>query len=147
MGIDASTQQRQQLLDFLALLVKWNATYNLTAVRDPDDMLAVHLLDALSIFPLIDRLADGPLLDVGSGAGLPGIPLAILRPAMTIHSVDAVAKKIGFQWQVKAASALANFHPQHARIETASFTPRPSVVVSRAFADIGTMLTLIDHLS
>ena len=135
------------MLDFLALLVKWNAVYNLTSVRQPDDMLVVHLLDSLAILPLVDAVAPQSILDVGSGAGLPSIPLAITRPGSQVHSVDAVAKKIGFQLQAKATLSLANFHPVHHRVETLRAPMHPSIIVSRAFSEIPVMLSSIDHLA
>ncbi len=146
LSVQATAFQQQQLLDFLALLQKWNGVYNLTSVRDPIDMLPVHLLDSLSIVPLIDRLGATTLLDVGSGAGLPAIPLAIVRPLVEVHSVDAVAKKVGFQLQAKTTLRLGNLHPLHARVELVALAQPPQIVVSRAFADICTMLGAIDHL-
>lgn len=147
LGIEASETQRQQLLDFLALLTKWNAVYNLTSVREPSDMLAVHVLDSLSILPLIDPVHGRCVLDVGSGAGLPAIPLAIIGPGLTLHSIDAVAKKIGFQLQVKTSLRLANLYPRHARIESATLDAVPHTIVSRAFADIASMLQAVEHLA
>jgi len=146
MRIDATDAQVQALLDYLALLAKWSAVYNLTSVRDPRDMLAVHLLDALSILPLVDRHAHETLLDVGSGAGLPAIPLAIMRD-WSIWSVDAVAKKISFQVQVKGSLGLQGLHPLHARIEAVNIDRPLSVIVSRAFSDIPKMLASIDRLA
>lgn len=146
MRIDATDAQVQALLDYLALLAKWNAVYNLTSVRDPRDMLAVHLLDALSILPLVDRHAHETLLDVGSGAGLPAIPLAIMRD-WSVWSVDAVAKKISFQIQVKGSLGLQSLHPLHARIEAVNIDRPLSVIVSRAFSDIAKMLASIDRLA
>lgn len=146
LGIDASDVQRRQLLDFLTLLAKWNGVYNLTSVRDPGDMLSVHLLDALSIVGLVDGLGGGSLLDVGSGAGIPAIPLAIMRPTLEVRSIDAVAKKIGFQMQAKSTLKLLNLQPTHARVEAVRLPAAPSIVVSRAYADIPTMLESIDHL-
>ena len=108
-------------------------------------MLAVHLLDALSILPLVEAHARGAVLDVGSGAGLPAIPLAIMRGG-SVWSVDAVAKKIGFQTQVKATLGLDCLHPVHARIETVEIGEPVSLIVSRAFAEIGKMLADVDRL-
>ena len=136
-----------QLLQYLELLARWNAVYNLTSVREPRDMLSVHLLDSLSIVPLIDALAPASILDVGSGAGLPSIPLAVARPTIEVRSVDAVAKKIGFQWQVKAALSLKNLHPLHHRVETLAATPVSDVIVSRAFSDLSAMLASVESLA
>lgn len=146
MRIDATDAQVKALLDYLALLAKWNAVYNLTSVRDPRDMLAVHLLDALSILPLVDRHAHETLLDVGSGAGLPAIPLSIMRD-WSVWSVEAVAKKISFQVQVKGSLGLQGLHPLHARIEAVNIDRPLSVIVSRAFSDIAKMLASIDRLA
>lgn len=146
LGLDVGVQTQQRLLDFLELLVKWNGVYNLTSVRDAADMVAVHLLDALSIVPIVDSLAPERVLDVGSGAGLPGIPLAVTRPGLSIQSVDAVAKKIAFQQQTKLALQLANFNAVHARVENLRMPP-PGLIVSRAYADLARMLASIDHIA
>ncbi len=147
LALPLTTDQRHKLLAYLGLLVKWNAVYNLTSVRDPHDMLAVHLLDALSIVSLIDRLAVNTAVDVGSGAGLPGIPLAIARPALTVHSIDAVAKKIGFQQHVKGALALTGFQPSHQRVEAFTLAEMPDLIVSRAYAELRLMVESIAHLA
>ena len=146
MRIDWAEVQTERLMDFLALMAKWNRTYNLTAVRDPRDMLVVHLLDALSILPTVDAHARETVLDVGSGAGLPAIPLAIMRP-LSVWSVDAVAKKISFQLQAKGTLKLTNLHPVHARIEAVTIDRPVSVIVSRAFSAISKMLHSVDRLA
>lgn len=151
-GIDAmeiavTSLQQERLIRFLGLLTKWNGVYNLTAVRDPRDMLALHVLDSLSILTLVDALQPHSLVDVGSGAGLPAIPLAIVRPMLAIHSIDAVGKKIGFQLQVKAELALPSLHPLHARIEDFVLPRPPSLIVSRAYTDLATMLASVDRLA
>ena len=146
MRIDVVDGQIQRLIDFLTLLAKWNQVYNLTSVRDPRDMLVVHLLDALSILPLVDAHAEETVLDVGSGAGLPAIPLSIMRD-LSVWSVDAVAKKISFQLQAKGALTLSNLHPVHARIEAVNIDRPVSLIVSRAFSDIGKMLLAVDRLA
>jgi 16S rRNA (guanine527-N7)-methyltransferase len=145
MAIGASPVQRELLLTFLQLLLKWNNVYNLTAVRDLRDMLVVHVLDSLSILSTVDQYAGSVLLDVGSGAGLPGVPLAIMRPALKIISVDAVAKKIGFQRQVEGALKLPNFSPTHARVEALTLSEMPTAIISRAYAELPTMLESIDR--
>ena len=142
----ADARQRAALLGYLDLLARWNEVYNLTSVRRPADMLSVHVLDSLSILPLIDRCAPRMVLDVGSGAGLPGIPLAIMRPLLSIHSVDAVAKKIGFQRQAKATLDLVHFHPLHCRVEALTLPKTPDLIVSRAYADLTSMLASIARL-
>ena len=146
LGVDASAEQQRSLIAFVALMAKWNEVYNLTSVRVPHDMLVVHLLDSLSILALLDGFVSGPILDVGSGAGLPAIPLAIARPQWRVESVDAVAKKIGFQLQARTTLGLSNLTPVHARIEDFTPTPRPSVIVTRAYAELSRMLASIDHL-
>ena len=146
MRIDADDAQLRKLMDFLALLDKWNQVYNLTSIRDPRDMLVVHLLDALSILTLVDAHADGAILDVGSGAGLPAIPLAIMR-SRPVYSVDAVAKKVSFQVQAKGSLMLPQLHPVHGRIEAVTIDRPVSVIVSRAFSEIAKMLAVVDRLA
>ena len=134
--------QVQQLLGYVDLIQKWTKVYNLTAVRDPAEMLTHHLLDSLAAMPPLDRqlqargLASAPvrLLDVGSGAGLPGIVIAICRPDITVHCVDTVAKKAAFIQQVAATLKLPNLRGLHARVE--SLTESYGVVSSRAFASL-----------
>ena len=139
LGLVLSEGQITQLLDFLALLQKWNKVYNLTAVRDPQEMLTHHLLDSLAaVVPLRRHLAALPaeqgarLLDVGSGGGLPGVVFAICCPEVDVSCVDTVAKKAAFIQQAAAALKLPNLHGIHARVETLA---GPFDVVScRAFA-------------
>ena len=139
LGLALNEGQIAQLLDFLALLQKWNKVYNLTAVRDPQEMLTHHLLDSLAaVAPLRRHLAGLPqgraarLLDVGSGGGLPGVVFAICCPEADVRCVDTVAKKAAFIQQAAAALRLPNLHGIHARVETLD---GPFDVVScRAFA-------------
>ncbi len=142
LGLTLSDAQIAQLLDFLALLQKWNKVYNLTAVRDPAEMLTHHLLDSLAAVPPLQRyLADLPgagqgarLLDVGSGGGLPGVVFAICCPGLDVSCVDTVAKKAAFLQQAAATLRLPNLHGIHARVETLA---GPFDVVScRAFASL-----------
>lgn len=140
--------QAKHLLDYLDLIQKWTKVYNLTAVRDPQEMLTHHLLDSLAVIaPLRQQLAamragqgDGSttkpvrLLDVGSGAGLPGIVIAICCPDMTVHCVDTVAKKAAFIQQVAVGLKLPNLRGIHARVE--SLKEPYDVVSSRAFASL-----------
>ena len=147
LGLTLPSGASARLIEFVALLRKWNAVYNLTSVRDPADMLVVHILDSLAILPVIDAAGATTVVDVGSGAGLPGLPLALARPDLTVHSVDAVAKKIGFQLQARTTLALSNFHPVHARIEAFHPPAPPTVVVSRAYAELAVMLASIDALA
>ena len=142
LGLALSDTQIGQLLDFLALLQKWNKVYNLTAVRDPAEMLTHHLLDSLAAVPPLQRhLASLPgagqgacLLDVGSGGGLPGVVFAICCPGLDVSCVDTVAKKAAFLQQAAATLRLPNLHGIHARVETLA---GPFDVVScRAFASL-----------
>jgi 16S rRNA (guanine527-N7)-methyltransferase len=147
LGLVLSEGQLGQLLDYLELIQKWTKVYNLTAVRDPAEMLTHHLLDSLAVIsPLLQQLAqlrasgavaaEAPvrLLDVGSGAGLPGAVIAICCPQVTVHCVDTVAKKAAFIQQVAVALKLSNLRGIHARVE--KLTERYEVVSSRAFASL-----------
>lgn len=139
LGLTLTDGQLQQLMDYLALLQKWNRVYNLTAVRDPPQMLRQHLLDSLAVVrPLRQMLrqrsapSEARLLDVGSGGGLPGVVLAITCPELQIGCVDAVSKKAAFVRQVAVELGLRNLTGLHARVET--LTGSFDVVCSRAFA-------------
>ncbi|MDO8284211.1 MAG: 16S rRNA (guanine(527)-N(7))-methyltransferase RsmG [Rhodoferax sp.] len=143
LGLTLDDAQVRHLLDYLDLIQKWTKVYNLTAVRDPAEMLTHHLLDSLAaIQPLRRQLqsqglaAPKPirLLDVGSGAGLPGIVIAICCPEITVHCVDTVAKKAAFIQQVAVSLKLPNLRGLHARVE--SLTEPYDVVSSRAFASL-----------
>ena len=133
-----STDQHQQLLDYVALLAKWNKVYNLTSVRVIDEMVSRHLLDSLAILPY---LSGDSLLDVGSGGGLPGIPVSIARPDLAVTLLDSNSKKTRFLQQVKAELKLANVTVVHARIEQADL-PQFEVVTARAFSTIGDIIDL-----
>ncbi len=146
LGLSLDTIQKRRLLDYLGLLEKWNAVYNLTAVRDPSEMLSVHLLDSLALVPLVKSLRIRHLLDVGSGAGLPGIPIAIALPDIEVDLVDAVQQKVAFQTQVKAELGLANVTPHHARVEALTLTNRPDGIISRAFSELSQMVKLAGPL-
>ena len=141
LALDLNPAQRQALLDYLALLQKWNQVYNLTAVRDPQAMLSHHLLDCLAVVaPLRMQLAvlglTEPirLLDVGSGAGLPGLVLAICLPQLQVDCVDTVAKKASFIQQAALSLGLANLRGLHARVE--SLAAAYQVVSARAFSSL-----------
>ena len=138
LGLPASDAVRRQLLAYLDLLHKWNQAYNLSAVRDPQQMVHQHLLDCLAALPALDRDLQGRgarVLDVGSGAGLPGVVWALMRPHWSLCCVDAVAKKASFVRQVAAELALHNLRAEHARVEQLQLPPF-DVVVSRAFASL-----------
>jgi 16S rRNA (guanine527-N7)-methyltransferase len=137
LGLELSAGQLDLLLDYLALIQKWNKVYNLTAVRDPAEMLTHHLLDSLAtVLPLRRQTKGGALklLDVGAGAGLPGVVIAICCPDIRVTCVDAVAKKAAFISQVALALKLPNLHGVHARVE--SLSDGFDVVSSRAFASL-----------
>ena len=126
-----------KLLAYLDLLAKWNRVYNLTAVRDPADMLTHHLLDSLAVIAPLCRHTQGQparLLDVGSGGGLPGVVIAICCPEISVTCVDAVAKKASFVQQAAGTLGLPNLRGLHARVE--SVTQRFDVIASRAFASL-----------
>lgn len=138
----------ERLLAYLDLISRWNRVYNLTAVRDPQEMLVQHLLDSLAVVqPLSEALAKqsgdagSRVLDVGSGAGLPGVVIAILRPQLTVVCVDAVAKKARFIQQVATELGLRRLQAQHTRIEDLQL-PAFGVVTSRAFASLLDFVTL-----
>jgi len=143
LGLDVDARARAALLDYLGLLEKWNKTYNLTAIHEPERMLTHHLLDSLIIAP---QVGAGPLLDVGSGAGLPGIPLAIARPGLKVTLLDASQKKCGFMRQAAIDLKLSNVTVTHARVE--DFRPADGFpqVVSRAFSDLSEFARLTRHL-
>ena len=137
--------QVTQLLDYLALIQKWTRVYNLTAVREPAEMLTHHLLDSLAVVPSLrqhltelsapgEGVANLRLLDVGSGAGLPGVVIAICCPEIMVDCVDTVAKKVAFIRQAAVTLRLANLRGLHARVE--SLTGPYQVVSSRAFASL-----------
>ena len=136
-GLALASQQLDQLRAYLSMLQKWNKVYNLTAVRDPAEMLTHHLLDSLAVIPpLLKQQGDRPfkLLDVGSGGGLPGAVIAICCPQVTVSCVDTVAKKAAFQQQIALELRLPNLRGIHARVET--LTDTQDVVCSRAFASL-----------
>ncbi|CAM3893944.1 16S rRNA (guanine(527)-N(7))-methyltransferase RsmG [Roseateles saccharophilus] len=136
LGLELSPTQVDQLLAYLALLQKWNKVYNLTAVRDPAQMLSHHLIDSLSVIaPLQKHGAPARLMDVGAGGGLPGVVIAICCPGTDVSCVDAVAKKATFIQQVAAELKLPNLHGVHSRVEQLK-TEAFGVITSRAFASL-----------
>lgn len=138
-----SEQMQSQCIAYLALLQKWNQVYNLTAVRDPQQMLVLHLFDSLSVLP---HIAAGNLLDVGSGGGLPGIVIAITRPDVQVTTIDTVQKKAIFMRQVKAELGLSNLQVIHGRVEQHQPATPYTQVISRAFSDIALFKQLTQHL-
>ncbi|MDO9032796.1 MAG: 16S rRNA (guanine(527)-N(7))-methyltransferase RsmG [Hydrogenophaga sp.] len=140
--LTVTAEQASQLTRYLVLLQRWNATYNLTAVRDPEAMRKQHLADCLAVIaPLQRHAARARLLDVGSGGGLPGVVIATLLPAWDVTCVDAVGKKVAFVRQVAGTLSLANLHAEHCRIEALKAPPF-DVVTSRAFASLADFAAL-----
>ena len=142
-GIDLSDHQTAQLLSYLDLLEKWNNAYNLTAVRSRSEMLSRHLVESLAISPFI---SGKQVVDVGTGAGLPGIPLAIANPAVHYTLLDSNGKKSRFLLEVKRALMLSNVEIETVRVESWLPTKRFDSVVTRAFADLATTLVRVDHV-
>jgi 16S rRNA (guanine527-N7)-methyltransferase len=141
LGLNVPDSAQQQLLAFRDLLLKWNKTYNLTALRDPAQAISHHLLDSLAILPQLD---GGNLLDVGSGGGLPGIPLAIALPELQVCMVDTVQKKTTFLQQAVIELGLKNVTVNHARVE--EMQGQYAQITSRAFAELGLFVSLTRHL-
>ena len=136
LGIDE--RQRARLGDYLALLAKWNKTYNLTAIREPSRMVTHHALDSLAVIPHLPAHAGMRLLDVGSGGGLPGIPIAIARPDWRVVMVDPNHKKAAFLTQAAIELGLPNVASHASRVEDLHNESPFDVVISRAFADLAT---------
>ena len=143
MGLDVSENHQQKLLEYVMLIEKWNAIHNITAIRNALDMVTLHILDSLSVMPYIKC---NRLLDVGAGAGLPSIVLAICMPDLQVTAVDAVQKKVSFMRQVKAQLKLSNLTVVHARIEHFKPVGKFDVIISRAFSEIGLLIKLTKHL-
>lgn len=143
LSLTVNEEQIDALIAYIEQLEKWNKVYNLTAVRDPQDMVVRHLLDSLALAPWC---TDDKFVDVGSGAGLPGVPLAILFPHKEFHLLDSNGKKTRFLIQVKTALGLDNISVHHCRVE--NFVPENlfDVVLSRAFASLADMVSGCAHL-
>lgn len=142
--LDLSDAQIGQLMDYLGLLAKWNAVYNLTAVRNPAQMVTQHLLDSLAVVPAFAGAAN--ILDVGAGGGLPGMVLAIARPDMQVSMIDTVHKKTAFLTQAKAELGLANVTVHTARVEQLQVQQPFDVITSRAFAELKDFINWSQHL-
>ncbi len=143
MGLDLPAATQQKLLDYLNLLAKWNKVHNLTAVRDIEEMVTLHLLDSLAVLP---HIQSGNLLDVGSGAGLPGIPLALARPDLDITLLDSIHKKSAFQRQAKVELGLDNVQVVCSRVEDFQPAQKFGQIISRAFSDLAEFVRLTGHL-
>lgn len=144
MGVALSDSQAAQLLAYMALLNKWNKAYNLTAVRNPDEMVSRHLLDSLSILPFV---STGRWLDVGSGGGMPGVILAIMLPNNQFTLLDSNGKKTRFLTQVKLELGLDNMQVVNSRVEAFSPDQAFDGIVSRAFSSLADFTNLTRHLS
>lgn len=143
LGVLFPAEMVERLLAYLRLLEKWNRTYNLTAVREPDKMVTHHLLDSLSVLP---QVRGNRVIDVGSGAGLPGIPLALARPDWQVTLLDSSHKKASFLRQALAELGIGNAAVVTERVETWRPAERFDLVISRAFSDLGEFVKLAGHL-
>lgn len=150
LGLSISDEQQARLLDFQALLAKWNASLQMTSIRDPRQMVIKHLLDSLSILPRLDREPISRVLDVGSGGGLPGVVLAMVRPDWQVTVNDIVHKKTAFLTQARATFKLTNLTVVTGRVESlvvGKEVPAPfDAIVSRAFAELSDFVTLARDL-
>lgn len=142
-GIILSDQQKQQLVGYVELLHKWNKAYNLTSVRDPEQMLVRHIMDSIVVEP---HLQGSRFIDVGTGPGLPGVPLAIVRPEAHFTLLDSLGKRIRFLKQVQHELKLDNIEPVQSRVEDWPGEPPFDGVISRAFASLNDMLNWCHHL-
>lgn len=138
-----SDEQTTKLVDYVALMDKWNKAYNLTSVRDPRQMMVKHILDSLAVAPYID---GNRIIDVGTGPGLPGIPLAIARPELSFTLLDSLGKRVRFLKQVCHELKLSNVTPVQSRVESHTPDIPYDIVVSRAFASLKDMLHWCQHL-
>jgi len=142
-GLSLGRGERDKLLQYLVLLEKWNQVYNLTAIRDREKMVSGHLLDCLAVIPYV---TGARVLDAGSGAGFPGIPVAVARPGIQVTLVDSNHKKAAFVRQVVADLQLKNATMVCERVETWQAAEKFDCIISRAFAEIADFTALTDHL-
>ena len=143
MNLQLPAESQQKLLAYIGLLQKWNSTYNLTALRDPLRMVSHHLLDSLTLLPYLDGASS--LIDVGSGGGMPGIPVAIARPDLAVTLLDANTKKTAFLQQAVIELGLKNVRVISGRVEAAADC-RADVITSRAFAELADFVNWTEHL-
>ena len=143
LGLTLERATQQRLLDYIALIEKWNRVYNLTAIREPEKMVSHHLLDSLAVAP---HLHAGRMLDVGSGAGLPGIPLALAKPDMHVTLLDSNHKKAAFLNQAVMELKLKNAEVCGERAESWQTHDRFDIIISRAFSEMGEFVRITRHL-
>ena len=143
LGVAVSASARSSLLEYCELLMKWNKTFNLTSVDDPEQMISLHLLDSLAVLPF---LPGGRVLDVGTGAGLPGIPLAIACPEQAFVLLDSNGKKTRFLVQASGQLGLENVEVVNQRVEQYQVQELFDVIISRAFSSLGQFLSACNHL-
>ncbi|TXL02026.1 16S rRNA (guanine(527)-N(7))-methyltransferase RsmG [Methylococcaceae bacterium HT1] len=143
LGLEATTAQIDSLLNFVDLIEKWNKAFNLTAIRGRDEMLRLHILDSLAILPFI---TGNKIIDVGTGAGLPGIPLAIFMPNVQFTLLDSNSKKTRFVQQAILELQLQNVEVVHSRVEQLGRDGEYDAVLSRAFASLGDIMNLTEYL-
>jgi 16S rRNA (guanine527-N7)-methyltransferase len=143
LGIALPAEAREKLLAYAALLYKWNKTYNLTALRDPEQAVSLHLLDSLAVLPFVP---SGSLLDVGSGGGMPGIPLAIARPDLAVTLLDSNSKKSAFLQQAAIELALPNISVHGGRVEQYHPSVGFAAITARAFSELADLVRLSRHL-
>ncbi|WP_272517193.1 16S rRNA (guanine(527)-N(7))-methyltransferase RsmG [Providencia sp. PROV194] len=141
--IDLTEKQKQQLVDYVGLLAKWNKAYNLTSVRDPQQMLIRHIMDSIVVNC---QLNGTKFIDVGTGPGLPGVPLAIVRPDSHFVLLDSLGKRIRFLKQAQHELGLTNIEPVQSRVEEYRIENGFDGVISRAFASLNDMLSWCHHL-
>ena len=146
LGLDLPGEAEAQLMRYVELLAKWNRTYNLTAIREPAEVVSHHLLDSLAVVPHLPMPPRGALADVGAGAGLPGIPLAIARPHWQVTLNDSSQKKIAFLRQAAIDLGLANVAVHAGRVEHWTPQTRFALVISRAFAGLSEFIARCAHL-
>ena len=142
-GISLSVHQQEQLVAYVDMLNKWNKAYNLTSVRDPNEMLIRHILDSIVVAPYLQGTR---FIDVGTGPGLPGVPLAIVRPESHFTLLDSLGKRVRFLKQVQHELKLDNIAPVQSRVEDFPAEPPFDGVISRAFASLNDMLNWCHHL-
>ncbi len=142
-GISLSDHQKNQLVAYVDMLHKWNKAYNLTSVRDPNEMLVRHILDSVVVAPYLEGTR---FIDVGTGPGLPGIPLSIVRPEAQFTLLDSLGKRVRFLRQVQHELKLDNVHPVQSRVEDFPAEPPFDGVISRAFASLTDMVQWCHHL-